>query len=116
MAQLDQYQIDQYQKIVRQLLMQYATGDVVEEGVETQIVCDSENHHYYWMNVGWNGNQRVYDSIMHFDIREGKVWIQQNLTEADPAEDLVELGVAKEDIVLGLHPPYKRPFTGYGVA
>ncbi|HEY9634248.1 MAG TPA: element excision factor XisI family protein [Coleofasciculaceae cyanobacterium] len=22
----------------------------------------------------------------------------------------------KEDIVLGLHPPYKRPYTGYGVA
>jgi len=26
------------------------------------------------------------------------------------------MGVAKEDIVLGLHPSYKRPYTGYGVA
>ncbi|MDY6939497.1 MAG: hypothetical protein SWY16_17840, partial [Cyanobacteriota bacterium] len=22
----------------------------------------------------------------------------------------------KQDIILGLHPPYKRPYTGYGVA
>ncbi|HIK31418.1 MAG TPA: XisI protein [Oscillatoriales cyanobacterium M59_W2019_021] len=28
----------------------------------------------------------------------------------------LKLGVAKEDIVLGLHPPYKHPYTGYGVA
>ncbi len=38
------------------------------------------------------------------------------MTEADLAQKLVELGVAKEDIVLGLHPSYKRPYTGYGVA
>jgi len=28
----------------------------------------------------------------------------------DPVRD------AKEEIILGLHPPYKRPYTGYGVA
>jgi len=26
------------------------------------------------------------------------------------------MGVPKEDIILGLHPPYKRPYTDYGVA
>ncbi|MGB3403955.1 MAG: element excision factor XisI family protein [Microcoleaceae cyanobacterium] len=31
-------------------------------------------------------------------------------------EELVLMGVPKEDIILGLHPPYKRPYTGYGVA
>jgi XisI protein len=38
------------------------------------------------------------------------------MTEADLAQELVERGVLKEDIVLGLHPHYKRPLTGYGVA
>lgn len=106
----------QYQQFIQQLLKQYAQDDVVEDGVETQLVFDKEGHHYYWMNIGWDGNRRVYYSIVHFDIKDGKIWIQQNLTEADPAEDLVELGVAKEDIVLGLQPPYKRQYTGYGVA
>jgi hypothetical protein len=53
---------------------------------------------------------------MHFDIKAGQVWIQQNMTDVDVAEELVEMGVLKEDIVLGLHPAYKRPYTGYGVA
>jgi len=26
------------------------------------------------------------------------------------------MGVPREDIVLGLQPPYKRPYTDYGVA
>jgi hypothetical protein len=38
------------------------------------------------------------------------------MTEADLAQELVEMGVPKEDIVLGLHPAYQRPYTGYGVA
>jgi XisI protein len=49
-------------------------------------------------------------------IKDGKIWIQRNTTEADLAQELVEMGVPKEDIVLGLQPPYKRPYTGYGVA
>jgi len=50
------------------------------------------------------------------DIKDGKIWIQRNLTEVDLALQLLEMGVSKEDIVLGLHPTYKRPYTGYGVA
>jgi len=42
--------------------------------------------------------------------------LQQNTTDSDVGQELVEMGVRKEDIVLGLHPPYKRPYTGYGVA
>jgi XisI protein len=53
---------------------------------------------------------------VHIDIKDGKVWIQRNMTEVDLGLALVELGIPKEDIVLGLHPAYKRPYTGYGVA
>jgi XisI protein len=38
------------------------------------------------------------------------------MTEADLAQELVDTGVPKENIILGLHPLYKRPYTGYGIA
>ena len=50
------------------------------------------------------------------DIKHGKVWIQQNMTEAGLAKDLVDMGIPKEDIILGLYPSYKPPYTGYGIA
>jgi hypothetical protein len=72
--------------------------------------------HYQLFRVGWNGLTRIYHSVIHFDIKDNKIWIQQNTTETDLAEQLVNMGVPKEDIVFGLQPPYKRPYTGYGVA
>ncbi|MBO3461520.1 MAG: XisI protein [Aetokthonos hydrillicola CCALA 1050] len=77
---------------------------------------DEKRDHYQWMNVGWEGLKRVYRCIIHFDIKNGKIWLQQNLTDQNPAEELVAMGVPREDIVLGLQPTYKRQYTDYGVA
>jgi XisI protein len=67
------------------------------------------------MRVGWQELKRVYYTVMHFDIKDGKVWIQQNMTDIDVGRELVDRGIPKEDIILGLQPPYKRPYTGYAV-
>jgi hypothetical protein len=52
---------------------------------------------------------------MHFDIEDGKIWIQYNGTEESIAERLVQMGVPNSDIVLGFHSPFKRQFTPYAV-
>ena len=44
------------------------------------------------------------------------IWLQQNTTDIDAGQELLDIGIPKEAIVLGLHPAYKRPYTGYGVA
>ena len=38
------------------------------------------------------------------------------MTDVDFAEELVEMGVSKTDIVLGFHSPFKRQFTEYAVS
>ncbi|MGB3534591.1 MAG: element excision factor XisI family protein [Microcoleaceae cyanobacterium] len=53
--------------------------------------------------------------MLHLDIINGKIYIQQNNTEQDIAPILVEFGVPKEDIVIGFHSPFKRQFTEYAV-
>lgn len=105
-----------YKQAVRHLLSEYSKGYSSDDGVTTQLLFDDERGHYQWMDVGWKGTKRIYQSVMHFDVRDGHVWLQQNLTEQNPAEDLVGMGIPREDIVLGLQPPYKRPYTDYGVA
>jgi hypothetical protein len=106
----------QYRDYVQQLMTRYAAADKAEEGVDIELVMDTARDHYQWMNVGWVELKRVYSCFIHIDIKDGKIWLQQNWTEEDPAADLVEMGVPWEDIVLGLHSPYKRPYTDYGVA
>ncbi|AOY83778.1 XisI protein [Moorena producens JHB] len=108
--------VAQYREYVQRLLNQYAQDDVSNDEVEVQLIFDTVRDHYQWMNVGWEDLNRIYRSIVHLDIKDGKIWLQQNLTDLNPAEDLVEMGVPREDIVLGLQPPYKRQYSDYGVA
>ena len=104
----------QYRQIVRSLLMAHAT--TTDSDIECQIICDTENDHYQALDVGWQGMNRIYACYIHIDIRDGKIWIQQNMTEADLGQELVERGVPPTDIILGMQPPYKRAYTQYGVA
>lgn len=106
--------LEKYRKIVRDFLIEQANSDQASADVECQFVFDSEHDHYQLLDVGWDSLKRIYACYIHIDIKEGQVWIQRNMTEANIAALLVEVGIPKEDIVIGLHPPYKRPHTGYG--
>jgi hypothetical protein len=53
--------------------------------------------------------------VIHIDIKDDKIWLQQNLTNQLVAEDLVALGIPKDRIVLGFQPPYMRKFTEFAV-
>ena len=108
--------VTQYRKYVQTLLSQYAKDDISGDETEVQLIFDTERDHYQWTNVGWQHFNRIYRCIVHFDIKDGKIWLQQNLTDQNPAEELVEMGVPRDDIVLGLQPPYKRQYTEYGAA
>jgi hypothetical protein len=53
---------------------------------------------------------------MHLDIKHGKIWIQRNETDELIAQELVAMGIARKEIVLGLQPEFVRADTGYSVA
>jgi hypothetical protein len=53
--------------------------------------------------------------VRHLDSVAGKIWIQQDGTEVGIANQLVELGVPKSDIVLGFNPPMMREYTEFAV-
>lgn len=105
-----------YRTSIQTLLEQYGQFKTQDEDVENELFLDTIRDHYQLMRVGWDGLSRIYHTILHFDIKDGKVWLQQNTTDIDIGQELVDMGIPKEDIVLGLHPAYKRPYTGYGVA
>jgi XisI protein len=110
--------IEQYRQFIRKLLTSHGTFESGNLNLvtECQLVFDTEHDHYQLLDIGWEELKRVYNCFIHIDIKDGKIWIQRNMTEADIAQELIEMGVPKEDIILGLHPPYKRPYTGYGIA
>ncbi|MEL7142411.1 MAG: XisI protein [Cyanobacteria bacterium J06643_4] len=108
--------IEHYRKAIQSLPEQHSQFGTQDDDVENELFFDNIRDHYQLMVVDWEDLDRIYHTVLHFDIKDGKIWLQQNTTDSDVGQELIDMGVPKEDIVLGLHPAYKRPYTGYGVA
>lgn len=98
------------QEVIKELGRQLPTSDTIE----TQYIFDTEHDHYQLFQVGWDRSEWVHGCILHFDIRDGKIWLQHNGTDMGIAEELLSCGVPAHDIVLGFQAPYKRKYTGFG--
>jgi XisI protein len=108
--------LDLYRQLIQQCLEQRAKLRSKDDPVESQTVFDRQSDRYLLINVGWkNSNTRIYGCTLHVDIRDGKIWVQHDGTEDAIADQLVALGVSKQDIVLAYHAPYVRQYTEFAI-
>jgi hypothetical protein len=107
--------LNNYRKLVKQLLSEYAEIPVFDSGSQNEIIFDLENDRYMLINIGWFNEQRIHHCVIHINIIDDQVWIQANNTDRLIAEELVAAGVPAKSIVLGLQPPDVRPYTASGV-
>jgi len=108
--------LEQYRQIIYAFLKEQSEIIPVGGIIETETIFDRDSDRYLLLHLGWNNQQRIYSVVLHLEIREGKVWIQQNTTDFSVAEELLERGVKREDIILGLKPAFVREYTGFGIA
>ena len=109
--------IEHYRQCVQRLLSERAQRARIQPNAqeyEVQTIFDTEQDHYQLLYVGWRGNKRDFGCILHLDIKGGKIWIQHDGTEIGIANQLVEMGVPRQDIVLAFHEPAVRSLTGFG--
>ena len=59
--------------------------------------------------------QHVYGALIHIDIKGEKLWIQYDGIEVGVANELVEQGIPKADIVLAYHAPFIHQYDGFAV-
>lgn len=102
-----------YQQIIVDFLETQAQYRVANADLENQIIIDKENGHFQLVRIGWRNNRFVHTFPFYFDIKNGKILIQQNRTDVEVAEELVALGVASSDIVIGFLPHEMRAASGY---
>jgi hypothetical protein len=103
-----------YIELVKSLIEEQAKIQQSSE-ISLEIIFDDLRKHYLLVQVGWHNNHWIYGCLLHLDIINNKVYIQQNNTEISVAEQLVKLGIPKTDIVIGFHSPFKRKFTEYAI-
>jgi hypothetical protein len=109
--------ITHYQNIISQVIHDYACYKrSVTPNVTSEVIIDKENNHFMLLSIGWHNKKFVYNVAFHFDIIDNKIWLQQNNTDVLIADELVEMGVEKSDIVLGFIAPNLREYAGFAEA
>lgn len=104
-----------YPEIVQNILENHAKN-CSNRQTEVKLLFDRERDRYQVMNIGWQELTRVFGCIIYIEIKEDKIWIERDGTEIGVANELVEAGVPKQDIVLAFKAPYKRKFTDFAAS
>jgi hypothetical protein len=87
-----------------------------DEDVRTRPLYDLVHHQYMLYRLGWMGKTRVSSVLVYVRLENGKIWIEEDWTEAGIAADLIQAGVPPEEIVLGFRHPLVRPLTEFAMA
>jgi XisI protein len=110
--------INDYQTKIIALLNEYICQyDAKNPELKDEVICDYQNKHFQLVTSGWEDNRYRYTISFHFHIKnDGKVWLLVNNTDVRIAEELVNKGVPRTDIVLGFQRPIHRQFTDFATA
>ncbi len=105
-----------YSTAIQQILTEYAEYMATDDVLQVETLFDTQRHHYQIMVLGWQNNQRVYHNLMHLDIINGQIWVQNNNTQFTLIEDFDRLHIPRKDIVNGLIPARRRQIADYEMA
>jgi len=109
--------VEKYEKIIVDYFEAFAERrNKNPNSTKIQVIADTQRKHYQLIKIGWKEYDYFHYCLFHLDIIDGKIWVQENRTETLIAEELVERGIPKYDIVLGVIHPKRRKDTEYAAA
>ncbi len=103
--------VEKYRRILQQIVEKYAQTPRRENQASLIPICDTVHDNYLLMRVGWDKVGRAHNTLFHLRLQDGKVWIEDDGIENGIANDLLEAGIEKDDIVLAFYGREPKPLT-----
>jgi hypothetical protein len=107
--------LSHYRQVITAVLSDLAEA-TAQDAVEILSLFDSTHDNYLLLAVGWDGVRRIHHIIAHLRIRNDKIWVEADHTDAEFVQQLLDSGVPREAIVLAFYSPQKRALTEFAVA
>ncbi|NEQ70672.1 MAG: XisI protein [Symploca sp. SIO2D2] len=104
-----------YQAAIQQVFDDYIEFLGEAEDIQLNLVIGRERDRYLLVELGWENGYRIYGTVLHIDNIDNKLWIQHDETEEGIADELVALGIPKQQIVLGFKPIERRKITEFAI-
>ena len=107
--------LNHYRQLIQEILTEYGRIPYKHGDIKFETVFDSESDRYLLIILGREKKKYHHGCLIHVDIIDDKIWIQLDGTEVGIANELVDAGVPKDQIVLGFKSPELRKDTEFAV-
>ena len=116
MERIKELKLKDLQQIAEKVLVDYAEFfKSAMKDSHHEFVFDRSRNSFVLLEIGWENRRRIHQLVIHLEIINNKIWIQEDHTEEGIAVDLERLGVSKSQIVLAFHNPEIRQYTEYAI-
>lgn len=109
-------QLVHYRALIQEILESHTKIPYKYGDIEFEVVFDEKRDRYLLMLLGRANKRYEHGCLIHIDIIDGKIWVQRDGTEIGVANELLEVGVPKNNIVLGFKSPERRQDTECAIA
>jgi hypothetical protein len=89
-----------YRTAVKQVLETYARFRPSHGNIRLDVLFDDTHDRYALMQAGWDRGRRVRGNLIYIVLQAGKVVVEYDGIERGITDDLINQGVAEQDIVL----------------
>jgi phage FluMu gp28-like protein len=110
--------LNYYQNIIKKILTEYAkiSSQVPDQDTEEILIFDDDRSQYFWFNICWKNGKRIKAISVYLRLKNDKIYIEEDWTEAGIATELMRVGIPSSEIVLAFQPPEVRQFTEFAIA
>lgn len=96
--------ITQLSNAVKAVINRYAQLKPSHGDIRLDTVFDDGQKHYALMQVGWDRGRRVRGNLIYITLQEDRVFIEYDGMECGIVQDLIDSGVASDQIRLAYQP------------
>jgi hypothetical protein len=100
--------------IVHEVYQRAYTPDF--DGVDVELWIDPDTNNYGVWFFGWDVSGQVLTPNIHMRIRQGKIYIEENVSDIDVLDRLISAGINPDQIVLAYQHPSERAFFEFATA
>ena len=96
--------LDNYRQIIKQVIFQYSTLKPSHGEIRLDTIFDQSQDRYGLMQIGWDKGKRIRGNLIYLTLSENKVIIEYDGMESGITQDLIDNGIAEDDIILAFVP------------
>lgn len=88
-----------YSQIIKSKLNEIAQSSIANlPDLKTELIIDKNKNHYILLDMGWQDNEFIHEWVFHIEIKNDKVWVHEDMTDVNIAQELIDAGINASDI------------------